>query len=95
MGRSWTRRLGFVVSAPPSRAERGKASQIACDNVSRRVWVRAVRGDDGVTVVEMAGLGRAESAKLPEELAELAVTLNAQAPTAPEPVEVPAEGAEK
>ncbi|ALC21622.1 cytochrome c biogenesis protein ResB [Streptomyces pristinaespiralis] len=61
----------------------------------RRVWVRAVRGDDGVTVVEMAGLGRAESAKLPEELAELAVTLNAQAPTAPEPVEVPAEGAEK
>ncbi|MGX1505273.1 UNVERIFIED_CONTAM: cytochrome c biogenesis protein ResB [Streptomyces graminofaciens] len=61
----------------------------------RRVWVRAVRGDDGVTVVEMAGLGRAESAKLPEELAELAVALNAQAPTAPEPVEVPAEGAEK
>ncbi|WP_137988720.1 cytochrome c biogenesis protein ResB [Streptomyces vilmorinianum] len=59
----------------------------------RRVWVRAVRGKDGVTVVEMAGLGRSESAKLPEELADLAVTLNAQAPTAPEPAE--AEGAEK
>ncbi|MFF0476683.1 cytochrome c biogenesis protein ResB [Streptomyces sp. NPDC004284] len=64
----------------------------------RRVWVRAVRGEDGVTVVEMAGLGRSESAKLPEELAELAVTLNTEAPTAPEPAEDPAEkseGAEK
>ncbi|MEV5974239.1 cytochrome c biogenesis protein ResB [Streptomyces sp. NPDC051921] len=72
----------------------------------RRVWVRAVRGEDGVTVVEMAGLGRSESAKLPEELAELAVTLHAEAPTAPpapeEPAEEPAdtpaaksEGAEK
>ncbi|MFF3319449.1 cytochrome c biogenesis protein ResB [Streptomyces sp. NPDC003035] len=66
----------------------------------RRVWVRAVRGKDGVTVVEMAGLGRSESARLPEELADLAVTLNAQAPTAPEPAEAEpataeAEGAEK
>lgn len=61
----------------------------------RRIWVRAVRGDDGVTLVEMAGLGRSESPKLPEELAELAVTLNSEAPTAPDLVEVPAEGAEK
>ncbi|MBM9620060.1 cytochrome c biogenesis protein ResB [Streptomyces zhihengii] len=63
----------------------------------RRVWVRAVRGADGVTVVEMAGLGRSESAKLPEELTDLALTLNAQAPTAPEPEEpdVPAEGAQQ
>lgn len=44
-----------------------------------------MRGADGVTVVEMAGLGRSESAKLPEELADLAVTLNAVAPTAPGP----------
>ncbi|MFG3140149.1 cytochrome c biogenesis protein ResB [Streptomyces sp. NPDC048211] len=51
----------------------------------RRVWIRAVRGADGVTVVEMAGLGRSESAKLPEELADLAVTLNAVAPTASGP----------
>ncbi|MFE9259015.1 cytochrome c biogenesis protein ResB [Streptomyces sp. NPDC006879] len=51
----------------------------------RRIWVRAVRGADGVTVVEMAGLGRSESARLPEELADLAATLNQQAPTAPEP----------
>ncbi|MFK4224895.1 cytochrome c biogenesis protein ResB [Streptomyces sp. NPDC019890] len=65
----------------------------------RRVWVKAVRGDDGVTVVEMAGLGRSESPKLPEELADLAMTLHAEAPTAPEPEpepeDVPAEGAEK
>ncbi|MFJ8863349.1 cytochrome c biogenesis protein ResB [Streptomyces sp. NPDC102451] len=73
----------------------------------RRVWVRAVRGTDGVTVVEMAGLGRSESAKLPEELGDLAVALHTVAPTAsdpqapdPEPEteqpsEEPAEGAEK
>ena len=49
----------------------------------RRVWVRAVRGADGVTVVEMAGLGRSESAKLPQELGDLAARIHAQAPTAP------------
>ncbi|WP_143664438.1 cytochrome c biogenesis protein ResB, partial [Streptomyces sp. NRRL B-24572] len=60
----------------------------------RRVWVRAVRGEDGVTVVEMAGLGRSESAKLPEELGDLAVALTAEAPptaSVPEPAEEPAE----
>ncbi|MEU0334026.1 cytochrome c biogenesis protein ResB [Streptomyces sp. NPDC006193] len=68
----------------------------------RRVWVRAVRGDDGVTVVEMAGLGRSESAKVPEELADLAGILYDRAPGAPGPDHdssevpaVPAEGAEK
>lgn len=66
----------------------------------RRVWVRAVPGADGVTVVEMAGLGRSESARLPEELAELAGELHSVARTAPEPEsgqpsEEPAEGAEK
>ncbi|WP_406066620.1 cytochrome c biogenesis protein ResB [Streptomyces sp. NBC_01077] len=50
----------------------------------RRVWVRAVRGADGVTVVEMAGLGRSESAKLPEELGDLAVALTADAPPVPD-----------
>ncbi|WP_413807928.1 cytochrome c biogenesis protein ResB [Streptomyces sp. OE57] len=50
----------------------------------RRVWVRAVTGHDGSTVVEMAGLGRSEYAKLPEELADLAVRLQADAPPAPE-----------
>ncbi|KOG35111.1 MULTISPECIES: cytochrome c biogenesis protein ResB [Streptomyces] len=59
----------------------------------RRIWVRAVRGADGVTVVEMAGLGRSESAKLPEELGDLAVALTAQAPptAVPEPADEPAE----
>ncbi|MEV2256809.1 cytochrome c biogenesis protein ResB [Streptomyces sp. NPDC050147] len=76
----------------------------------RRVWVRAVRGADGVTVVEMAGLGRSESAKLPEELGHLAAHLHEKAPSAPDqdhavhadaahgdstPDVVPAEGAEK
>ncbi|MEW2283451.1 cytochrome c biogenesis protein ResB [Streptomyces sp. NPDC047841] len=70
----------------------------------RRVWVRAVRGADGVTVVEMAGLGRSESAKVPEELGDLAGILYDQAPGAPgpddstatpDPQAVPAEGAEK
>ncbi|WP_030374039.1 cytochrome c biogenesis protein ResB [Streptomyces rimosus] len=50
----------------------------------RRVWVRAVRGADGVTVVEMAGLGRSESTRLPEELADLAGALEADAPVAAE-----------
>ncbi|GGX32372.1 cytochrome c biosynthesis protein [Streptomyces malachitofuscus] len=51
----------------------------------RRVWVRAVRGADGVTVVEMAGLGRSESAKVPEELGDLAGLLYDKAPGAPKP----------
>ncbi|MEU0135594.1 cytochrome c biogenesis protein ResB [Streptomyces sp. NPDC006296] len=66
----------------------------------RRVWVRAVRGADGVTVVEMAGLGRSESARLPEELSDLAAALHTETPSTsqpePEPPsEEPAEGAEK
>ena len=48
----------------------------------RRVWVRAVKGADGVTVVEMAGLGRSESAKVPEELGDLAGILYDRAPGA-------------
>ncbi|WP_409470405.1 cytochrome c biogenesis protein ResB [Streptomyces sp. HC307] len=69
----------------------------------RRVWVRAVRGADGVTVVEMAGLSPSESAKVPEELGDLAGLLYEKAPGAPDPDHdpdptdpaVPAEGAEK
>ncbi|MFE2288525.1 cytochrome c biogenesis protein ResB [Streptomyces sp. NPDC059443] len=65
----------------------------------RRIWVRAVTGKDGVTVVEMAGLGRSESAKLPQELSVLAGALHEQAPTAASapsvaPVAPPAEAAE-
>src|SRR5690606_2998833 len=51
----------------------------------RRVWVRAVKGADGLTVVEMGGLGRSESAKVPEELGDLAEILYDRAPGAPGP----------
>ncbi|PJE95570.1 cytochrome C biogenesis protein [Streptomyces carminius] len=51
----------------------------------RRVWVRAERGADGSTVVEMAALGRSESARVPEELGELAAALHGAAPSAPAP----------
>ncbi|MFH8989241.1 cytochrome c biogenesis protein ResB [Streptomyces sp. NPDC017940] len=76
----------------------------------RRVWVRATAAPDGTTVVEMASLGRSESAKLPEELAALAAALHERAPSSPAaepdavetpadpeptPDVVPAEGAEK
>ncbi|MFI9720242.1 cytochrome c biogenesis protein ResB [Streptomyces sp. NPDC052396] len=50
----------------------------------RRVWVRAERGADGSTVVELAGLGRSESAKVPEELADLAAALQTDAPPTPD-----------
>ncbi|MFJ5922188.1 cytochrome c biogenesis protein ResB [Kitasatospora sp. NPDC092948] len=46
----------------------------------RRIWVRAVTGPDGRTLVEVAGLGRSESARTAEELAELAVELQGDAP---------------
>ncbi|MET9387251.1 cytochrome c biogenesis protein ResB [Streptomyces sp. NPDC002928] len=58
----------------------------------RRVWVRAVKGADGVTVVEMAGLGRSESAKVPEELGALAGILYDQAPGAPDSSEAEPDG---
>ncbi|MFI6448669.1 cytochrome c biogenesis protein ResB [Kitasatospora sp. NPDC050543] len=46
----------------------------------RRIWVRAVAMPDGSTLVELAGLARSESAKTAEELAELAVDLQDDAP---------------
>ncbi|MFJ1703274.1 cytochrome c biogenesis protein ResB [Kitasatospora sp. NPDC088346] len=46
----------------------------------RRIWVRATAGADGRTLVEVAGLGRSESARTAEELAELAVELQDSAP---------------
>ncbi|GHH80073.1 cytochrome c biosynthesis protein [Kitasatospora indigofera] len=51
----------------------------------RRVWVRAVALPDGTTLVELAGLARSESAKIAEELAELAVDLQDDAPALDEP----------
>ncbi|MEU9042274.1 MULTISPECIES: cytochrome c biogenesis protein ResB [unclassified Kitasatospora] len=50
----------------------------------RRIWVRAVALPGGGTQVELAGLGRSESAKIAEELAELAVDLQDDAPASEE-----------
>lgn len=55
----------------------------------RRIWVRAVAGPDGRTLVELAGLARSESAKIAEELAELAVDLQDDAPALAEPDDAP------
>lgn len=46
----------------------------------RRVWVRAVAGSDGRTVVEVAGLGRSESTHLPGELTTLVTDMQDAAP---------------
>ncbi|MCM2420910.1 cytochrome c biogenesis protein ResB [Streptomyces sp. RKAG293] len=51
----------------------------------RRVWIRATPGADGVTVVELAGLGRSESAKIADELGDLAYQLLPDAPQLPDP----------
>ncbi|UNO41245.1 cytochrome c biogenesis protein ResB [Streptomyces sp. MST-110588] len=59
----------------------------------RRVWVRAEKGADGVTVVELAGLGRSETARLPEELAALAGALSDAAPVTTEEAAHPASSA--
>ncbi|MDH6111125.1 cytochrome c biogenesis protein [Kitasatospora sp. MAP12-15] len=55
----------------------------------RRIWVRAVAGPDGRTLVELAGLARSESARIAEELAELAVDLQDDAPALDEPAVEP------
>ncbi|MFK0115065.1 cytochrome c biogenesis protein ResB [Streptomyces sp. NPDC090994] len=73
---------GFQVTAQPGSGWALGGALVAIFGLAgslfiqrRRVWVRAVEGPDGVTVVEMAGLGRSESAKLPEELGDLAGVL--------------------
>ncbi|MGP3973465.1 cytochrome c biogenesis protein ResB [Streptomyces sp. 8N114] len=60
----------------------------------RRVWVRAYAADDGRTVVELAGLGRSESARLPDELAFLATDMQDAAPVASPDTADPAEAPE-
>ncbi len=54
----------------------------------RRIWVRAVTGPDGSTTVEVAGLARSESARIAEELADIALALQDTAPA-----DTPDEGA--
>ncbi|WUH91598.1 cytochrome c biogenesis protein ResB [Streptomyces sp. NBC_00433] len=50
----------------------------------RRIWVRAARAEDGVTVVEMGGLGRSESARIADEIGDVALQLLPDAPVKPE-----------
>ncbi|WP_033319491.1 cytochrome c biogenesis protein ResB [Streptomyces yerevanensis] len=83
---------GFQVTHEPGSGWALTASMAAIFGLAaslfiqrRRVWVRATPGPDGVTVVEMAGLGRSESAKVPEELGDLAAILYDTAPGAPDP----------
>lgn len=51
----------------------------------RRIWVRAVRGADGDTLVELGGLGRSESARIADEIGDVAMQLVPDAPLKPEP----------
>jgi cytochrome c biogenesis protein len=71
----------------------------------RRIWVRALRGPDGTTLVELGGLGRSESVRIADEIGDVAVQLLPDAPprpddgpddrpaTAPESADTPAETA--
>jgi cytochrome c biogenesis protein len=57
----------------------------------RRIWVRAVRAEDGATVVEMGGLGRSESARIADELGDVALQLLPDAPAVPDDEPPPAQ----
>jgi cytochrome c biogenesis protein len=56
----------------------------------RRIWVRAGAGPDGTTLVELGGLGRSESARIADELGDLAYQLQPDAPAKPDPAPAPA-----
>ncbi|MGW5354640.1 cytochrome c biogenesis protein ResB [Streptomyces sp. NPDC004031] len=51
----------------------------------RRIWVRASAGKGGGTVVELGGLGRSESARIADELGDVAVQMLPDAPVTPDP----------
>ena len=50
----------------------------------RRIWVRALPGPDGRTLVEMGGLGRSESARIADELGDVAMQIVPDAPAVPD-----------
>jgi cytochrome c biogenesis protein len=79
--------VNFTVSSNPGTTEALVSSALAILGLigslfvqRRRIWVRAVTGADGVTVVELAGLARSESSRMAEELAEVALALQDVAP---------------
>jgi cytochrome c biogenesis protein len=51
----------------------------------RRIWVRALPGPNGGTLVEMGGLGRSESARIADEIGDVAMQILPDAPPVPEP----------
>jgi cytochrome c biogenesis protein len=55
----------------------------------RRIWIRAVGGDDSGTLVELGGLGRSESARIADELGDIALRLVADAPMKPDALAKP------
>lgn len=50
----------------------------------RRIWVRALPAPGGGSVVEVGGLGRSESARIADEIGDVAVQLLPDAPVAPD-----------
>jgi cytochrome c biogenesis protein len=50
----------------------------------RRIWVRATPAEGGGSLVELGGLGRSESARIADELGDVAVDLLPAAPVAPD-----------
>jgi cytochrome c biogenesis protein len=50
----------------------------------RRIWVRALPAPDGSTLVELGGLGRSESARIADEIGDVATQLLPDAPVKPE-----------
>ncbi len=87
---------GFQVTRPPGSGWALSGAVVAIFGLAgslfiqrRRIWVRAVRGADGVTVAKIAGLGRSESAKVPAELGDLSEVLYNRAPAAPENAATP------
>ncbi|NJP47685.1 cytochrome c biogenesis protein ResB [Actinacidiphila epipremni] len=55
----------------------------------RRIWVRALPAPGGGSVVEVGGLGRSESARIADEIGDVAVQLLPDAPVAPDTPDTP------
>lgn len=60
----------------------------------RRIWVRAVPGAGGGTLVELGGLGRSESARIADELGDIGLQLLPTAPMKPDSPAGPADPAD-
>ncbi|HSF27281.1 MAG TPA: cytochrome c biogenesis protein ResB [Actinomycetes bacterium] len=88
----WTRWANFQVADDPGRFPALVAALAAIGGLMlslfirrRRVWVRAVAGPGGRTVVEVAGLARSESTALEDEIASLTDELGGPGESRPDP----------